>query len=561
MVRSKNFLFIIISFIFLTYTYGEAEVKTKPVNVHSNFEILKKNFEKPEDITKACLSCHTEAAKDIMKTSHWTWSNKSDKIPGKEGKTLETGKSKGINNFCISIQSNEERCTSCHIGYGWKDKNFNFSDESKVDCLICHDTTGTYEKFPSGAGYPVGGDHGSLKGKKSVLFKGNNKIYHEPNYNLIVKNVGKPGRENCGVCHFYGGGGNDVKHGDLDKSLLHPTRDVDVHMAKDGANMTCTDCHPTNKHDIKGQLYSVETEDQNRVSCEKCHTENPHTERLFVDKYDNRFNGKLKKKQNPSITFEHLLLDRHSKNIACQTCHIPYYSKVHKTKVYWDWSKAGKKFTSGPNKGKPLVIKDESGHVIYNGKKGAFKLAKNIIPEYFLFNGIAGHIVIDDKIDPSKEPVELNHMYGDCNKKTTKIWPMKVMRGKQPYDPVNKNFVYVKLFGKKGSGAYWSDFDWIKSATEGMKYAGKPFSGKVDFVETKMYWPLSHMVSPKEEALKCSECHSRNGRLENFKGCWIPGKDNIKLIDTLGFLLILGVFFGVMVHSFLRIFIGRKFRN
>ena len=561
MIKKTYFFAFIISLFFLTYSHADNNSKNIQVNSHSNYHILKQDFKKPEDVTKACLTCHTEAAKDIMKTSHWTWSNKTAKLPGREGKTYEIGKKEGLNNFCISIQSNEERCTSCHIGYGWKDKHFDFSDESRVDCLVCHDRTGTYEKFPAGAGYPVGGDHGSLKGKEAVVFKGNKKTYHKPDYRLIAQNVGEPGRENCGVCHFYGGGGNDVKHGDLDKSLLNATRSVDVHMAIDGANMSCHDCHPTRNHDIKGQLYSVESEDKNRISCEKCHTETPHTGRLFVDKYDNRYNNKLRERKAPEKTFEHLLLDRHSKNIACQTCHIPHYSKVHKTKVYWDWSKAGKKFTSGPNKGKPLVLKDEDGNVIYNGKKGEFKLAKNIIPEYFLFNGVAGHTLIDDKIDPSKEPIELNKMYGDCNNKTTKIWPMKVMKGKQPYDPVNKTFVYVKLFGKKGSGAYWSDFDWERSAEEGMKYAGKPFSGKIDFIETKMYWPISHMVSPKEDALKCSECHSRNGRLKDMDSCWIPGRDRIEIIDILGFLSILGVLFGVLIHSSLRLFFGKKFKK
>ena len=32
----------------------------------------------------------------------------------------------------------------------------------------------------------------------------------------VAQNVGLPARENCGGCHFYGGGGDGVKHGDLD---------------------------------------------------------------------------------------------------------------------------------------------------------------------------------------------------------------------------------------------------------------------------------------------------------------------------------------------------------
>ena len=116
---------------------------------HSEFPILQGPFESPEDVTKACLSCHTEAATGIMHTTHWTW----EFVNETTGQTL--GKKHVINNFCINPQSNEPRCTSCHVGYGWKDNNFDFSAEEKVDCLICHDTTGTYKKFPAGAGYPV----------------------------------------------------------------------------------------------------------------------------------------------------------------------------------------------------------------------------------------------------------------------------------------------------------------------------------------------------------------------------------------------------------------------
>jgi len=562
MIRKTGFVLMVLLISILFFNLEATDRKgVSPSADHTKFAILNQDFKNPEDVTKACLSCHTEAAREIMKTSHWTWSSESKKVPGKKGKTVKLGKKNALNNFCISIQANESRCTSCHIGYGWKDKHFDFSDESKVDCLICHDTTGTYKKFPSGAGYPVGGNFGNLKGKDSLFFIGNGKTYNKPDYRKISQNIGKPGRNNCGVCHFYGGGGNDVKHGDLDKSLVNPSKKIDVHMAVDGANMQCIDCHYSENHDIKGQLYSVESENRNRISCEKCHTENPHTEKLFVEKFDERYNKKLLNKKKPKVTFDHLLLDRHSKNIACQTCHIPYYSKTYKTKVFWDWSKAGKKFTTGPKKGKPLVIKDKEGHVTYNGMKGEFKLAKNIIPEYFLFSGIAGHVMIDDKIDPNKQPIELNHMYGFCNMGNTKIWPMKVMRGKQPYDPVNKTFIYPKLYGPKGSGAYWSDFDWKRAAEEGMKYAGKPFSGKVGFVETKMYWPLTHMVAPKEDALKCSECHSRNGRLKDMKSCWIPGRDKIDIVETLGFLFILFSLFGVFTHGLLRIFLGKKFRK
>lgn len=111
-------------------------------------------------------------------------------------------------------------------------------DQNKVDCLVCHDQTGTYKKFPTKAGYPV---------KKMTMFKGKKKFL-PPDYNLIAQKIGKSTKKTCGSCHFYGGGGNAIKHGDLDKSLVNPTVHVDFHMASKkngGAGLECSDCHKT----------------------------------------------------------------------------------------------------------------------------------------------------------------------------------------------------------------------------------------------------------------------------------------------------------------------------
>ena len=40
---------------------------------HSKFDVLKKTFQSGPEVTKACLSCHTEAAKQFQQTIHWTW--------------------------------------------------------------------------------------------------------------------------------------------------------------------------------------------------------------------------------------------------------------------------------------------------------------------------------------------------------------------------------------------------------------------------------------------------------------------------------------------------------
>ena len=40
---------------------------------HSKFKELQNSFDSGPEVTKACIKCHTEAAKQIHKTKHWTW--------------------------------------------------------------------------------------------------------------------------------------------------------------------------------------------------------------------------------------------------------------------------------------------------------------------------------------------------------------------------------------------------------------------------------------------------------------------------------------------------------
>ena len=64
-----------------------------------------------------------------------------------------------------------------------------------------------------------------------------------------------------------------------------------------------------------------------------------------------------------------------------------------------------------------------------------------------------------------------------------------------------------------GPGGYWTDFDWDKACRLGAETTGPKYSGEYGFVETAMYWPLSHMVQSKEKALQCTDCHGERGIL------------------------------------------------
>ncbi len=483
--------------------------KSKPSADHAKFKILQSEFESAHEVTAACLSCHTERDREVMATAHWKW-QRDEHLPGKG--VVSLGKRNILNNFCIGTRSNEGTCTRCHIGYGWDNKDFDFEDPLNIDCLVCHDKTDTYKKEKGSAGYP----------KNSV------------NLNYVSQNVGSPDRDNCGVCHFWGGGGNNVKHGDLEISLLDCKKSVDVHMTTEGEDMSCVDCHITEKHEMAGKLYALSSENKNRATCTYCHTDAPHEDEL---------------------------LNRHNHRVACQTCHIPVYAKVNATKMIWDWSTAGRL----DEHGKTLHENDADGNHNYLSIKGNFVYDDHVIPEYYWFNGTANHYLIEEKIESI--PLQMNTLYGSYRDngnnggELAKIWPVKVHRGRQPYDTIHKNLIQLKTWDKEsGVGAYWKDFDWDAAAQAGMDYVGLPYSGAMGFVETEMYWPLNHMVSPASESLTCIDCHTKSekGRLANLDDFYLPGRDFNGVVETAGISFILASLVGIAFHMICRLVFGGK---
>ncbi len=45
------------------------------------------------------------------------------------------------------------------------------------------------------------------------------------------------------------------------------------------------------------------------------------------------------------------------------------------------------------------------------------------------------------------------------------------------------------------------NFNWNAAAKLGMESVELEYSGKHGFIETEMYWPINHMVTPAEDAL------------------------------------------------------------
>ena len=311
--------------------------------------------------------------------------------------------------------------------------------------MICHDRSGTYKKTPTGAGMP------------------------DPSVDLVkvAQSVGRTTNKSCSVCHFNGGGGSGVKHGDLTASMLNPSPALDFHMGELG--FSCSDCHAGENHRILGASHGSMAAGTNHIACLDCHDEKPHKKKVVND---------------------------HVSTVACETCHIPAFAREEPTMTWWDWSTAGQDINPDP---------DEFGKPVYNKKKGDYRWEKNVIPEYRWYNGQADYYRAGDKIDP-ENLVEINKLSGDIYDENAKITPFKLMRGKQIYDSKNRYLITPKMFGE---GGYWTTFDWNKAAELGMASSNLAYSGKYNFVETRMLWPVNHMVAPAKNSLKCTDCHTR----------------------------------------------------
>jgi octaheme c-type cytochrome (tetrathionate reductase family) len=482
---------------------------------HTKHPALQQTFSEGQEITRACLSCHSEAEAQFKQTIHWTWIGHTDEKGKQLGKAGDS-----LNNFCIATNKMDDKgCSSCHTG--WKGK------QQGVNCLVCHSRKkmNWEEAFEDYQAFSASDDPEEAEIAKEI----------QAEIQTAAQSIGRPTRQNCGECHFKGGGGDGVKHGDLDTSLTKPNKTLDVHMGVDGQNFNCTRCHTTIQHHIAGRIYSkpaytdrrslIEDDLTAKITCESCHGSTPH-------KNDHKAND-------------------HTDKVACQSCHIPEFARVLPTKMSWDWSKSGKL-----KDGKKYKEKGPLGTIDYMSIKGQMTWDKNVKPEYAWFNGAMNTMTVKDTIDPAKV-VSVSGPVGSAADPNSRIFPFKIHRGVQPFDKVNNNLLAPLLSGKHG---YWATLDWNDALTRGMAAMDVPFSGQFDFVSSTYHFPTTHMVAPKENVVGCDECHTGNGgRLAGISGVYMPGRDKAGWLDTLGWMAVIGAFLGVALHGFGRIFTnGRK---
>jgi octaheme c-type cytochrome (tetrathionate reductase family) len=399
----------------------------------------------PQETTRTCLACHSRVGDDLLATAHWNWKGQSPTLVGYQHRT-DVSLQLMINNYCIAIGSNPQACATCHIGYGWVDEAFDFSDPSNIDCLVCHDTTATYRKDPLQAGMPV----------------------PEVDLGVVARSVGRPSRATCGSCHFQSGGAPNAKHGDLEPALAAPSPELDQHMGR--RDMRCQDCHTTTRHRIAGMSMTAPAL-EGRVTCEQCHGNTPHGVVGMLGQH----------------------LDDHVRTIACETCHIPFFARSTPTLLRRDFSAAGQD--------RPEEL-DRYGMPTYDRRFGTLSWGMNQVPVYLWFDGTRRATLVGDKVSPARGVV-LNPPSGDKRNPAARIFPFKAHTAVQPCGLESRVLAIPKL-----SAAYWADFSWERAISDGMTAMGLEYSGRFGWVETTLYTGIHHSVGPAATALGCTDCHS-----------------------------------------------------
>ncbi len=257
-------------------------------------------FDSAQALTQQCLQCHERQGQDILKSSHWTWKRQRTTSEG----TVTYSKKNGLSTFAVAAGANPTRCLTCHISTNLLTERFDPTAAVNIDCLVCHDTTGTYNRK---LGMP------------------------SPNLDLlyIAKNVGTPVAANCRTCH-------DRTCG-LATQSDQGISEKDVHLSHTDGAMNCQHCHPSQgRHAFSRTMHSG-SGPKTLSSCSACHTNIPHGQKE---------------------------LNEHTEFIGCQTCHIPLYGQSQPALLSWNWAGATNTITYQNHSSRQVPLIDENGFTL-----------------------------------------------------------------------------------------------------------------------------------------------------------------------------------------------------
>ena len=439
---------------------------TNPVTAHQSIT----SYNGPS----TCIACHTTAGRDMLNSLHMTWSGPTPEVTNAGGAML--GKAiKGINTFCTYAMSSKGTCFNCHVR---SDGNApHAAGENDVDCLMCHNDT-YQRKFiqDPNSGVTVTNVLGIIKTYYFGVVEPDGDYVTEPDFALmppgitmvdIAKNVHKPTRKSCLRCHAKAGGADWAKRGDMGLNTVAPTRDQDVHMSQDGANLTCTACHKTASHKIGGRGIDLRQTEAADPTCQQCHGTAPH----------------------PSTAANYLTMNRHAAGrVSCQVCHIRTFGKGGATEMSRDWNAPV---------WSPPFCNNQGGFVGHEVK------VSNVLPEYVWFDGTSYVYNVGETITPNAQGVyTMAKANGAAFDGKSKIVPIKRHTTNTALHESGR-IVPPMIMWMFMTG------DYDLAVREGMKEQG--MTGSYSMVTADAELLITHGVDPKTQAPTCTTCHNTYG--------------------------------------------------
>lgn len=423
-----------------------------------------------------CLSCHATQGTEMVDSLHARWKAPTPELTNTRGEEL--GKALGgINTFCTYAMSSKNACFSCHVR---ADGNAPHPAEAKdIDCLMCH--SDTYQrKFVADPNNTETVTNVNGETKTYVFGKvdsqGNYMI--EPDYSKmpagttmveLARTVHLPTNASCLRCHATAGGGDWTKRGDLGLNSANPTVDQDVHLARDGAALSCVDCHSNLNHKIGGRGIDLRGTEGDPPTCQACHTAAPHS---------------------------NATLNRHAAGqVSCQVCHIRTFAKGGATEMSRDfnvpvWNAA--------------QLSGQGGFIGEEIKEA------NVKPEYVWFDGTSYVYNIGETIRPDAQGIyHMARANGAPFDGNSSIVPIKRHFTTMPLHESGKMvppaIVWMFMTGK---------FD--VAIQKGMEEQG--LTGTYSLVEADAEMLITHGVDPKAKAPSCLECHDNTGHTADGVG-------------------------------------------
>ena len=186
----------------------------------------------------------------------------------------------------------------------------------------------------------------------------------------------------------------------------------------------------------------------------------------------------------------------HEERLTCESCHTdaPHANPlINKKHARLDCRACHIRSTGG------LMTRDWTAEPVYDPIKELYEPvddvapANSVEPIYKWCNG--------GKLTPGQWP-------GSFDDEASKLQPFKLFKGVVPVDASSGKPIPLKL------AVFYKTGDLEKAIVAGARAAGMDYSGQWQPKTLAVPLQLSHGIPPKEDALTCTDCHVRDGRLD-----------------------------------------------